>query len=76
MHHFVVKFSKNFFASGDKGALTPLSKFLRTFLYPAACDDTDIRSSILASARERKRDGNQFNLTNYCSVFTYLDLYY
>jgi len=30
MHHFVVKFSKKNFASGDKGALTPLTKIMRT----------------------------------------------
>ena len=33
MHHFVVKFFKIFFASGGKGALTPLTKILRTFLF-------------------------------------------
>jgi len=33
MHHFVVKFSKNFFASGGKGALTLLTKILRTPLH-------------------------------------------
>jgi len=34
MHHFVFKFSfKIFLASGDKGALTPLTKILRTFLF-------------------------------------------
>jgi len=32
MHHFVVKFLKIFFASGGKGALTPLTKILRPFL--------------------------------------------
>jgi len=32
MHHFVVKFSKIFFASSGKGALTSLAKILRTFL--------------------------------------------
>jgi len=32
MHHFVVKFSKNNFASGGKGALNPLTKILRTLL--------------------------------------------
>ena len=32
MHHFVVKFFKIFFASGGKGALTPLTKIPRTFL--------------------------------------------
>ena len=31
MHHFVVKFSESFIASGGKGALTPLTKILRTF---------------------------------------------
>ena len=30
MHRFVAKFSKNFFASGGKGALPPLTKVLRT----------------------------------------------
>jgi len=30
VHHFVVKFSKIFFASGGKGALTPLTKILQT----------------------------------------------
>ena len=37
MHHFVVKFSK--FSSpqaGGKGALTPLTKIVRTFLIPGA----------------------------------------
>jgi len=34
MHHFVVKnFRKIFLASGGKGALTPLTKILRTFLF-------------------------------------------
>ena len=32
MHHFVVKFSKIFFGSGGKGALTPLTKILLAFL--------------------------------------------
>jgi len=32
MRHFVVKFSKILFASAGKGALTPLTKILRTFL--------------------------------------------
>ena len=32
MHHFVVNFFKIFFASGDKGALTTLTKILRTLL--------------------------------------------
>jgi len=32
MHHFVVKFPKFFFTTGGKGALTPLTKILRTFL--------------------------------------------
>ena len=35
MHHFVVKIFKIFFASGGKGALTPLTKILRTFLNTA-----------------------------------------
>ena len=36
MHHFVVKFKeifKIFFASGGKGALTPLTKTLRAHLH-------------------------------------------
>jgi len=37
MHHFVVKFSENFFASGGKGALTPLTKILQTFLVSFRC---------------------------------------
>jgi len=37
MHHFVVKFSENFFASGVKGALTPLTKILQTFLVSFRC---------------------------------------
>ena len=32
IHHFVVKFLKSFFASGGKGALTPVTKIVRTFL--------------------------------------------
>ena len=32
MHHFVVKFSKFSSASGGKGALTPLTKIMRSFL--------------------------------------------
>ena len=32
MHHFVVNFQKKNFASGGKGALTALTKILRTFL--------------------------------------------
>ena len=36
MQHFVVKIFTIFFASGGKGALTPLTKILRTFLLLAA----------------------------------------
>ena len=35
MYHFVVKI---FFASGGKGALTPLTKILWTFLHATLCD--------------------------------------
>ena len=36
MHHFAVKFSKIFIASGGKGALTPLTKILRTPVHSTA----------------------------------------
>jgi len=41
MHHFVVKFFKNLFASGGKGALTPLTKILRTFLLDSPVVDKE-----------------------------------
>jgi len=43
MHHFVVRFFKIFFVSGGKGALTPLTKVLRTFLAAVFVDKLKCR---------------------------------
>ena len=51
MHHFVVKFSKKNFASGGKGALTPLTKILRTFLDRLADKHTDHAPAPVCSNR-------------------------
>ena len=47
MHHFVVKFSEKNFASGGKGALTPLTKIVRTFLVSHATQQNNRSSTVL-----------------------------
>jgi len=68
MHHFVVKFSfKIFFASGDKAALTPLAKILRTFLFQT-----------IKTAKPEQNDSlhlSQLGGDMFCSVFVSVCLF-
>ena len=55
MYHFVVRFSKFSFSSGSKGALTPLTKILRTFLLECYCRVAGLSIRIVGSSRDPSR---------------------